>query len=147
MLAAYLWGAAVIAVILIFSTLESAVRRGARTEAPVFFREGRLPQSEAEKFFAFANSVSAPIQWAWGGLLALWQVFLVLAVLFFEQVSKWTAAHAVFSATLTAALYAWWLVVTVRKLWPEEFPIVACVTGAGRSAASPAMTSTGYWLK
>ena len=146
-LAACMWAAAVIAVMVIFSTFESAAKRATRTETPVFFRKGRLPQSETERFFGFANSVTAPVQFLCGGLVLLWQVFVLLAVLFFEQVSKWIAAHAVFSATLTAALYAWWLVVTVRKLWREEFPAITCTAPAGSGTASPAMTSTGYWLK
>lgn len=118
-LAAYLFAAAVVAFIVILSTFQSAAKRG--TEKPVFFRAGRLSQTETEKFVGFMNSVTAPVQFLWGGLLTLWLVLVFLAVLFFEQVSKWFATHNIIAATVAIALYLVWLVINVRKLWNEEF--------------------------
>lgn len=142
-LAACLFAAAVVALIAALSTLQSAAKT--ETEKPVFFKAGRLTQTETEKFFGFMNSVTAPVQFLWGGLVLLWQVFVLLAVLFFEQVSNWVTGHPISSATVSTVLYLVWLAINVRKLWSEEFPRRSPT--ADGCAYSSAIASTGYWLK
>ncbi len=114
-LATYLWTGVLLAWLIVGVTAVSVLDRNKRASA--LERGG----AEAEQFFGFLNGVTAPLQLLWGGLVLLWQVFVVLAVLFFERVTNWVTTHPIISATVAIAVYLAWLVVNVGDLWSEEF--------------------------
>jgi hypothetical protein len=124
-LATYLWTAAVLAWLLVGMTAVSTLGRNKPAGA---VERGGL---ETEQFFGFANGVTAPIQLLWSGLVLLWQVFVLLAVLFFERVSRWVTTHPIIPATVAIALYLIWLFTNVRELWSEEFSDQSPTVGSG----------------
>lgn len=115
-LATYLWTATFLAWLLIGVTALTALGRNKRALAVE--RGG----PETEQFFGFMNSVTAPIQLAWSGLVLLWQAGVLLAVLCFGQVSKWVSTHVFFSVSVAIVFYLVWLVINVGELWSAEFP-------------------------
>jgi hypothetical protein len=136
-LATYLWTTAFIAWLLIGSTAMKAMDRNKRASTV------GAGGPESEQFFGFLNGVTGPLQLAWSGLVLLWQICVLLAVLCFEQVSKWFSTHVFFSVSVAIVLYLAWLVINVRELWSEEFSS----EGFAASSVSAPFASSGYWLK
>jgi len=135
-LVTYLWTAAFLAWLLVGVTAVSVLDRNKR--ASLVGSSG----AESEHFFGFLNGVTAPIQLVWGGLVVLWQVFVLLVVLFFEQVSTRVSTHPIISATVAIIFYLTWLVINASELWSEEFP--SQPPTAKSPAYSPAIASAAH---
>jgi len=84
-------------------------------------RESRGGESESERFFGFANSVTWLPQQVWGGFIALLQLFTLAAFLSLEHLIAFCRAHeplCPFAAGLAAAIYTGWL---IYQEWKWEF--------------------------